>query len=50
MTAETLQSAIEAAWEEREGIGPQTGGEIREAVEAALGGLDAGAFRVAELA
>ena len=42
MTAETLQSAIEAAWEEREGIGPETGGEIREAVEAALNGLDAG--------
>ena len=48
MTAETLQSAIEAAWEEREAIGITTGGEIREAVEAALKGLDAGEFRVAE--
>ncbi|MDX1575375.1 MAG: 2,3,4,5-tetrahydropyridine-2,6-dicarboxylate N-succinyltransferase, partial [Kiloniellales bacterium] len=48
MTAETLQSAIEAAWDEREGIGPKTGGEIREAVEAALNGLDTGEFRVAE--
>jgi len=48
MTAERLQSAIEAAWEEREVIGPETGGEIRDAVEAALAGLDAGQFRVAE--
>ncbi len=48
MTAETLQGAIEAAWEGRESIGPKTGGEIREAVETALNGLDAGEFRVAE--
>ena len=48
MTAENLQSAIEAAWEDREGITPETGGEVRDAVEAALNGLDAGEFRVAE--
>ncbi len=48
MTAENLQSAIEAAWEDREAITPETGGEVRDAVEAALNGLDAGEFRVAE--
>jgi len=48
MTADSLQSAIEAAWEDREAISPETGGEVREAVEAALAGLDAGEFRVAE--
>jgi len=48
MTADSLQSAIEAAWDDREGIGLETGGEVREAVEAALAGLDAGEFRVAE--
>ena len=48
MTADSLQSAIEAAWEDREGITPQTGGDVRDAVEAALNGLDAGQFRVAE--
>ncbi len=48
MTADSFQSAIEAAWEDREGITPQTGGDVRDAVEAALNGLDAGQFRVAE--
>ena len=48
MTAENLQSAIEAAWEDREAITPETGGEVRDAVEAVLNGLDAGEFRVAE--
>jgi 2,3,4,5-tetrahydropyridine-2-carboxylate N-succinyltransferase len=48
MTADSLQGTIEAAWEAREEITPETAGEVREAVEAALGGLDAGEFRVAE--
>ena len=48
MTADSLQSAVEAAWEDREAITPETGGEVRDAVEAALNGLDAGEFRVAE--
>ncbi len=48
MTADSLQSAIEAAWEDREAITPETGGVVRDAVEAALNGLDAGEFRVAE--
>jgi 2,3,4,5-tetrahydropyridine-2,6-dicarboxylate N-succinyltransferase len=48
MTADNLKRTIEAAWESRESIGPNTRGETREAVEAALDGLDAGRFRVAE--
>jgi 2,3,4,5-tetrahydropyridine-2-carboxylate N-succinyltransferase len=48
MTANSLQSAIEAAWVAREDITPETVGEVRDAVEAALAGLDAGEFRVAE--
>jgi len=48
MTADSLKSTIEAAWEAREGVGPKTTGAVRDAVEAALDGLDAGEFRVAE--
>jgi 2,3,4,5-tetrahydropyridine-2,6-dicarboxylate N-succinyltransferase len=44
----TLQTAIDAAWEARDGISTATTGEIRDAVEAALEGLDNGSFRVAE--
>ena len=43
-----LQAAIEAAWERRDEIDPSTGGEVRAAVEEALGLLDIGAVRVAE--
>ncbi len=43
-----LQRTIETAFEQREGIGPQTGGEVRDAVETALDLLDRGAARVAE--
>ncbi|MDP6574310.1 MAG: 2,3,4,5-tetrahydropyridine-2,6-dicarboxylate N-succinyltransferase [Rhodospirillales bacterium] len=43
-----LQSPIEAAWEARETIGPETEGAVREAVSEALGLLDSGAARVAE--
>jgi 2,3,4,5-tetrahydropyridine-2-carboxylate N-succinyltransferase len=45
---ERLESLIEAAWEAREEVGLDTQGETREAVEAALEGLDDGHFRVAE--
>jgi 2,3,4,5-tetrahydropyridine-2-carboxylate N-succinyltransferase len=48
MQASPLQATIEAAWERRETIGPSTAGEVREAVERALGLLDAGQARVAE--
>jgi len=47
MSAE-LRTVIEKAWDEREGIGASTKGAVREAVEAALEGLDTGAYRVAE--
>ncbi len=43
-----LKTAIEAAWEARDGITPATKGEARDAVEAALGLLDGGTLRVAE--
>ncbi len=43
-----LSSAIEAAWEGRDGITSATTGEARDAVEEALGALDSGALRVAE--
>ncbi len=48
MTAEDLQTTIDAAWEDRERISPETRGAVREAIETALDGLDSGAFRVAE--
>ena len=43
-----LQATIEAAFEERASVGPQTQGAIRDAVEQALDLLDAGTLRVAE--
>ena len=48
MEVEALREAVERAWERRDELGPQTRGEAREAVEAALDGLDCGRFRVAE--
>jgi 2,3,4,5-tetrahydropyridine-2-carboxylate N-succinyltransferase len=44
----TLQAAIDAAWEVRDGISPATKGEVRDAIEATLSALDTGALRVAE--
>ena len=43
-----LQAIIEKAWDERDGITTQTGGEVRAAVVEALDLLDSGARRVAE--
>ena len=43
-----LEAAVEAAWEEREALSLATTGPAREAVEATLDALDAGALRVAE--
>ena len=43
-----LESAIDAAWERRNELTPATKGQARDAVEAALDGLDSGALRVAE--
>jgi len=50
MDRSQLEAAIEAAWDARDGITPATTGEIREAVDAALGLMDQGALRVAERA
>ena len=46
--SEQLKSVIEAAWEARDQVSAATRGEVREAVDAALSGLDNGSFRVAE--
>jgi 2,3,4,5-tetrahydropyridine-2,6-dicarboxylate N-succinyltransferase len=43
-----LQATIEAAWDARDTISPATKGEVRDAVETALGLLDSGEVRVAE--
>src|SRR5215467_7818366 len=43
-----LERRIEAAWEARDGLNISSQGEARDAVEAALNGLDGGSLRVAE--
>jgi 2,3,4,5-tetrahydropyridine-2-carboxylate N-succinyltransferase len=43
-----LKTAVEAAWEARDTITPQTMGEARSAVDTALSALDKGELRVAE--
>ena len=48
MRHEQLAHVIEAAFADRERIGFETKGEVRDAVEAALGLLDRGEVRVAE--
>ncbi|MBA2935465.1 2,3,4,5-tetrahydropyridine-2,6-dicarboxylate N-succinyltransferase [Sphingomonas sp. CGMCC 1.13654] len=47
MTAD-LAATIDQAWEARDGLGFATTGAVRDAVEEALAGLDAGTYRVAE--
>ena len=42
-----LQATIDAAWEARDGINSATRGEVRDAVEAAIAGLDDGTYRTA---
>ncbi|CCG07473.1 2,3,4,5-tetrahydropyridine-2,6-dicarboxylate N-succinyltransferase [Pararhodospirillum photometricum] len=48
MTDQSLSQIIDAAWEERDALTPATHGPVRDAVEAALDGLDRGTLRVAE--
>jgi 2,3,4,5-tetrahydropyridine-2-carboxylate N-succinyltransferase len=43
-----LERTIEDAFEHRDTVGPSTEGAVRDAVDQALDGLDAGHFRVAE--
>lgn len=48
MDAARLKAVIEAGFEDRARVDGSTGGELRDAVEAALAGLDGGRMRVAE--
>jgi 2,3,4,5-tetrahydropyridine-2-carboxylate N-succinyltransferase len=48
MSTADLQKTIDQAWEARDGVNSGTKGAVREAVETALDGLDAGKLRVAE--
>jgi 2,3,4,5-tetrahydropyridine-2-carboxylate N-succinyltransferase len=48
MTDTVLKTAIEQAWADRDSLTPATTGPARDAIEAALEGLDSGALRVAE--
>src|SRR5258707_11350467 len=48
MSDADLAATIDAAWEAREQVSPQTKGAWRDAVAAALDGLDEGKLRVAE--
>ena len=48
MAHDDLSAAIEALWEKRDQVTPQTGGSERDAVETALSLLDRGEARVAE--
>src|ERR1041385_7222615 len=43
-----LQRGIDRAWAERDGLGPGTKGEVRQAVDAAIAALDSGEARIAE--
>lgn len=43
-----LESTIDAAWEDRGNVSPETQGEVRQAVEQALALLDEGKLRIAE--
>jgi 2,3,4,5-tetrahydropyridine-2,6-dicarboxylate N-succinyltransferase len=45
---DTLRAVIERAWEERDSVGPDTKGEVRHAVDAAISALDSGEARIAE--
>ncbi len=48
MNTSDLQATIDAAWEDRDAIGADTTGAIRDAVDKALDMLDCGEARVAE--
>ncbi len=46
--SQELQTVVDAAWEKRDGISSTTKGPVRDAVEAAIAGLDDGTYRTAE--
>jgi 2,3,4,5-tetrahydropyridine-2-carboxylate N-succinyltransferase len=45
-----LRVTIERAWEDRDALGPDTRGEVRQAVDTAIAALDSGDARIAEKA
>jgi 2,3,4,5-tetrahydropyridine-2-carboxylate N-succinyltransferase len=45
-----LRVTIERAWEDRDALGPDTRGEVRQAVDTAIAALDSGEARIAEKA
>ena len=47
MTNSDLEAVINQAWEDRDQIGLDTQGAVRDAVDATLAGLDGGHIRVA---
>ena len=47
MSSSGLQATIDQAWEDRDSVSPNTTGDVRDAIEAVLDGLDSGKFRVA---
>src|SRR5437762_10456513 len=46
--SDKLRGVIEQAWEERDSIGPETKGGVRQAIDAAIAALDGGEARIAE--
>ena len=44
MSDNSLEQLIDHAWEDRDNISPDTKGELRDAIDAALEGLDSGTF------
>lgn len=50
MSAQNLENTINQAWEDRNSVTAATKGTVRDAVDAALRGLDKGEFRVAQKA
>jgi 2,3,4,5-tetrahydropyridine-2-carboxylate N-succinyltransferase len=48
MTDADVAATVDAAWEDRESLSASTRSAVRDAVEAALDGLDSGRLRVAE--
>lgn len=48
MSASQLETVINAAWDDRDNVGLETKGEIRDAVEQSLAGLDDGSIRTAQ--
>ena len=46
--SDSLSQVIDAAWEDRAAVGPDTKGEVRQAVDKAIAALDSGEARIAE--